>query len=60
MRHDLNIIAKHNNFDKDKFTEFALRPENYNKHGINNENGFVTTSTLFSTELIADFKKQNP
>ena len=59
MRHHLNIIASNYNLDKEKFTEFALRKENYNKYGIVNETGFITTSTFFSDSLVRDFKKEN-
>ena len=58
MRHHLDIIATNYRLDKKKFTEFALKPENYNKFGIINENGFVTTCTWFSNDLIEAFKKQ--
>jgi len=58
MRHHLNIIASNYGLDKEKFTEFALKPHNYNKYGIINKNGFVTTSTFFSDDLINDFKKE--
>jgi hypothetical protein len=56
MRHHLNIIAAIYKFDKKDFTDFALKPENYNKHGILNENGFVTTSTMFSEGLVDSYK----
>jgi len=58
MRHHLNIIASNYKFDKEKFTEFALKPQNYNKYGIINENGFVTTSTFFTDALVFAFKKE--
>jgi len=58
MRHHLDIIATNYKLDKQKFTEFALKKENYDRFGIVNENGFVTTSTFFTDNLVSEFKKQ--
>ena len=53
MRHHLNVIASNYQFDKQDFTDFALKDKR--KYGIEDEDGFVTTSTLFSDKLIKDY-----
>ena len=57
MRHNLETVADNFHLDKQKLTEFALKPENYNKYGIINDNGYITTSTAFTDKLVEDFKK---
>lgn len=57
MRHHLKIVAKNFNVDENQLTEFALK--NKRKYGIEVQGNFVTTSTMFSEELIEDFKKEN-
>lgn len=57
MRHNLNTIADNYNLNKEKLIEFALKHENYNKYGIINENGHITTSTWFTNDLIKDFRE---
>jgi len=57
MRHHLKIVAKNFNVDENQLTEFALK--NKRKYGIEVQGNFVTTSTMFSEELIENFKKEN-
>ena len=56
MRHHLKIVAKNAQISQKELEEFALK--NKRKYGIQDENGFITTSTLFTNDLINDFKKQ--
>lgn len=57
MRHHLKIIASNFRIDEEKLTEFALK--NPTKYGIDNENGFVTTSTFYTEKLVKDFKSES-
>ncbi len=57
MRHHLKTVAKNFNVNRKELEEFALK--NPRKYGIDNENGFITTSTLFTEDLIKDFKNEN-
>jgi len=57
MRHHLKITASNFKIDEQKLTTFAL--ENHRKYGIIDENGFVTTSTWYTDNLVKDFKNQN-
>lgn len=57
MRHHLKIVARNFNVDQNKLEIFAL--ENKKKYGIDNDNGFITTSTMYTEELINDFKNEN-
>lgn len=54
MRHDINIIASNYKLNKDELRSFALA--NKSKYGIDDENGFITTSTSFTLDLVTDFK----
>lgn len=56
MRHHLKIVAKNFQVDQKELEEFALKTPI--KYGIDNENGFITTSTLFTEDLIDDFKNK--
>lgn len=54
MRHDINTIARNYMLNRQRFRDFALL--NMSKYGIDNENGFITTSTWYTNDLVADFK----
>jgi len=54
MRHHLKIVARNFQVDQKELEEFAL--ENPKKYGIDNENGFITTSTWWTEDLIRDFR----
>lgn len=54
MRHDINTVARNFMLNRKRFRDFAL--DNASKYGIDNENGFVTTSTWYTNDLVADFK----
>ena len=54
MRHHLKIVASNFKLDQKALEDFALK--NPCKYGIDNENGFITTSTMFTEELVEDFK----
>jgi putative heme iron utilization protein len=54
MRHHLKIVAKNFKVDEKELTDFALK--NKRKYGIDVEGNFVTTSTMFSEDLVKDFK----
>jgi hypothetical protein len=56
MRHHLKIVASNFRLNENELTAFAL--ENPRKYGIDNDNGFVTTSTSFTKSLVDDFKKE--
>lgn len=57
MRHHLKIVARNFNVDQKELELFAL--ENKKKYGIDNDNGFITTSTMYTEELIKDFKNES-
>ena len=54
MEHHLKIVANNFKLDQKELEEFALKTPR--KYGINNRNGFITTTTLFTSELVNDFK----
>lgn len=56
MRHHLKIVASNFRLNENELTAFAL--QNPRKYGIDNENGFVTTSTSFTQSLVEDFRKE--
>ena len=56
MRHHLKLVAKHFQVDQTELENFALK--NKKKYGIDDENGFITTSTTYTEDLIRDFKKE--
>ena len=56
MRHHLKIVASNFRLNENELTEFALK--NPRKYGIDNDNGFVTTSTSFTQRLVEDFKEE--
>ena len=56
MRHHLKIVALNFQISQKELEEFALK--NKRKYGIQDENGFITTSTWHTEDLINDFKKQ--
>ena len=56
MRHHLKIVASNFKLDQKALEDFALK--NPCKYGIDNENGFITTSTMFTEELVEDFKNR--
>lgn len=56
MRHHLKIVARIFNVNQQELEDFARK--NKRKYGIEDENGFITTSTLFTEELIKDFKNE--
>lgn len=57
MRHHLKIVANNFRVNEKELEEFALK--NPRKYGIDNENGFITTSTMFTEDLIKDFKNDS-
>lgn len=57
MRHHLKIIAKNFNLNQKELEEFALKTPR--KYGIDNENGFISTSTFYTIDLVNDFKNKN-
>jgi hypothetical protein len=54
MRHDINTIARNYHLDRNRFRDFAQL--NQSKYGIDIDNGFMTTSTWYTNDLVADFK----
>jgi len=56
MRHHLKIVASIFKVNQQDLEDFALK--NKRKYGIVDENGFITTSTMFTEELIKDFKNE--
>jgi len=54
MRHHLKTVASNFSLDAKKLTEFALK--NPTHYGIDDDKGFVTTSTWFTKQLVEDFK----
>lgn len=56
MQHHLKIIAKNFRLNQKDLEELALK--NPRKYGINNNNGFITTTTLFTETLIKDFTNE--
>ena len=53
MEHHLKIVAKNFQVDEKELTEFALK--NPRRYGIRQEGSYVTTTTLFSQDLLRDF-----
>ncbi len=56
MRHHLKIIASNFELNQKDLEEFAL--QNPKKYGIDNKNGSITTSTMYTEDLIADFRAE--
>ncbi len=56
MEHHLKIVAKNFELDEIKLTEFALK--NPRKYGIEKQDNFVTTTTMFTEDLIKDFQNE--
>lgn len=54
MEHHLKIVASNFKLDFVMLQNFAL--ENPRKYGISNVKGFVTTTTLFTEDLVKSFK----
>lgn len=54
MQHHLKIVAKNFKVNQKELEIFALK--NPKKYGIENNNGFITTTTMFTEDLIKDFK----
>lgn len=57
MRHHLKIVASNFKVDQKQLENFALK--NKKRYGIEDENGFITTSTMYTEDLIRDFKKES-
>lgn len=54
MRHDINQIASNFHLNRKRFRDFAQA--NHNKYGVVIEGSYMTTSTWYTNDLVADFK----
>lgn len=55
MEHHLKIVARNYHLDQKELEEFAL--QNPKKYGISNVDGFITTTTWYTEDLIKDFSE---